>query len=149
MSRSIYNGYKTAKFKFFGGDYRTKANFKSQSRVTYGIVKELRLALPKYRTLRIGNCSKTESSFDQVFTKQNLNSFEVMTQQVIHPMVKLQRNVQSLVDSKIIKPTDSIWKIALLYSNEWQHWKQELLDFGFTMQDPVSDLLAVEAWDEG
>jgi Domain of unknown function (DUF4327) len=71
-----------------------------------------------------------------------------MTQQVIHPMVKLQRNVQSLVESKIIKPTDSIWKIALLYGNEWQYWKQELLDFGFTMQDPISDLLAVEAWDE-
>ncbi len=69
-------------------------------------------------------------------------------QQVIHPMVKLQRNVQSLVESKIIKPTDSIWKIALLYGNEWQYWKQELLDFGFTMQDPIGDLLAVEAWDE-
>ncbi|MFH7028080.1 MAG: DUF4327 family protein [Heteroscytonema crispum UTEX LB 1556] len=71
-----------------------------------------------------------------------------MTQQVIHPMVKLQRNVQSLVESKIIKPTDSIWKIALLYGNEWQYWKQELLDFGFSMQDPISELLAVEAWDE-
>lgn len=69
-------------------------------------------------------------------------------QQVIHPMVKLQRNVSSLVDSSIIKPTDSIWKIALLFGNEWQYWKQELLDFGFSMQDPVSELLAVEAWDE-
>jgi hypothetical protein len=71
-----------------------------------------------------------------------------MTQQVIHPMVKLQRNVQSLVESNIIKPTDSIWKIALLYGNEWQHWKQELQDFGFSMQDPIADLLAVENWDE-
>ncbi|MEB3150127.1 MAG: DUF4327 family protein [Sphaerospermopsis sp.] len=71
-----------------------------------------------------------------------------MTQQVIHPMVKLQRNVQSLVESKIIKPTDSIWKIALLYGNDWHHWKQELLEFGFSMQDPISELLAVEAWDE-
>lgn len=71
-----------------------------------------------------------------------------MTQQVIHSMVKLQRNVQSLVESKIIKPNDSIWKIALLYGNEWQHWKQELLDFGFSMQDPVSELLDVETWDE-
>jgi len=71
-----------------------------------------------------------------------------MTQQVIHPMVKLQRNVQSLLESKIIKPTDSIWKIALLYGNEWSYWKKELLDFGFTMQDPVSDLLDVDAWDE-
>ncbi len=71
-----------------------------------------------------------------------------MAQQVIHPMVKLQHHVRSLVDSNIIKPTDSIWKIALLYANEWPYWKEELLDFGFTMQDPVSDLLAVEGWDE-
>lgn len=71
-----------------------------------------------------------------------------MTQQVIHPMVKLQRNVQSLVDSKIIQPTDSIWKIALLFGDDWQFWKQELLDFGFSMQDPLAELLAVEAWDE-
>jgi len=71
-----------------------------------------------------------------------------MTQKVIHPMVKLQRNVQSLIESNIIKPSDSIWKIALLYGNEWQHWKKELLDFGFSMQDPVSELLAVETWDE-
>lgn len=71
-----------------------------------------------------------------------------MAQQVLHPMVKLQRNVQSLVESKVIKPTDSIWKIALLYGNEWSYWKQELLDFGFSIQDPVSELLAVEAWDE-
>lgn len=71
-----------------------------------------------------------------------------MAQQVIHPMVKLQHHVRSLVDSNIIKPTDSIWKIALLYAKEWSYWKEELLDFGFTMQDPVSDLLAVEGWDE-
>ena len=71
-----------------------------------------------------------------------------MAQQVIHPMVKLQRHVGSLVESKIIKQTDSIWKIALLYGNEWPYWKQELLDFGFTMQDPVSELIAVETWDE-
>lgn len=71
-----------------------------------------------------------------------------MAQQVIHPMVKLQRHVSSLVESNIIKGTDRIWKIALLYGSEWPHWKRELLEFGFTMQDPVSDLLAVEAWDE-
>lgn len=71
-----------------------------------------------------------------------------MTQQVIHPMVKLQRNVQSLVESKIIKPSDSIWKIALLYGDDWQHWKKELLDFGFSMQDPVSELIEVETWDD-
>ncbi len=71
-----------------------------------------------------------------------------MTQQVIHHMVKLQRNVQSLVESNIIKPGDSIWKIAFLYADEWKYWKQELLDFGFSMQDPIGDLLAVETWDE-
>ncbi len=71
-----------------------------------------------------------------------------MTQKVIHPMVKLQHHVRSLVESNILKPTDSIWKIALLYGNEWSYWKQELFDFGFTTQDPVSELLAVEAWDE-
>ncbi|MEP0955644.1 DUF4327 family protein [Leptolyngbya sp. FACHB-1515] len=72
----------------------------------------------------------------------------VMNQQVVHPMVKLQRQVRSLVDSKMIKPTDSIWKIALLYGDDWAYWKSELLEFEFSMQDPVSDLLAVESWEE-
>lgn len=71
-----------------------------------------------------------------------------MIQQVIHPMVKLQHNVQSLVESNIIKSDDKIWKIALLYGDEWQYWKQELLDFGFSTQDPIGDLLAVETWDD-
>ncbi len=71
-----------------------------------------------------------------------------ISQQVIHPMAKLQRQVQSLLDSKVLRPSDSIWKIALLYGDDWAHWKQELLAFDFTMQDPVSDLLAVESWDE-
>ena len=71
-----------------------------------------------------------------------------MTKQVAHPMVKLQRQVQSLVDSKLLKPTDSIWKIALLYGNDWSYWKNELLEFGFSMQDPVKELIAVEQWDE-
>jgi len=52
------------------------------------------------------------------------------------------------VKSNIIKPTDSLWKIALLYGDEWAYWKQQLLEFGFSMQDPVSDLLMVEGWDE-
>lgn len=73
---------------------------------------------------------------------------EFMTQQVIHPMVKMQRQVRSLVDSNLIKPSDRLWKIALLYGDEWSHWKKELLEFGFTTQDPISELLAVEAWDE-
>jgi hypothetical protein len=72
----------------------------------------------------------------------------VMNQQVIHPMVKLQRQVRSLVDSKLIKPSDSIWKIAFLYGDEWPYWKQELQAYEFTMQDPVSDLLEVEAWED-
>lgn len=63
-------------------------------------------------------------------------------------MVKFQRQVHSLVESKIIKSSDKLWKIALLYGDEWGYWKQELLEFGFTMQDSIGDLLAVEAWDE-
>lgn len=72
-----------------------------------------------------------------------------MSQQVVsHPMVKFQRQVRSLVGSKVLKPTDSLWKIALLYGDEWPYWKQELLAYDFTMQDPVSELLAVESWDD-
>lgn len=71
-----------------------------------------------------------------------------MTKQVAHPMVKFQRKVSSLVDSKILKPTDSISKMALLYGDEWSYWKQELAEFGFKMQDPVQDIIVVEAWDE-
>ena len=71
-----------------------------------------------------------------------------MSQQVIHPMDKLQRQVNSLLKSNIIKPTDSIWKIALLFGDEWHYWKKELQEFGFSMQDPISELLAVEAWEE-
>lgn len=73
---------------------------------------------------------------------------DCMTQQVIHPMVKMQRQVRSLVESNLVKSTDSIWKIALLYGDEWPHWKKELLEFGFSTQDPISELLAVEEWDE-
>ncbi len=71
-----------------------------------------------------------------------------MSQQVIHPMVKLQRQVQKLLNSKLLKPTDSIWKIALLYGDDWSFWKQELLAYDFSMQDPVSELLAVESWED-
>jgi hypothetical protein len=71
-----------------------------------------------------------------------------MLQQVAHPMEKLQRQVKSLVDKKLIKPTDSLWKIALLYGDEWVYWKKELISFDFTMQDPVSHLLAVDSWEE-
>lgn len=71
-----------------------------------------------------------------------------MTHLVAHPMVKLQRKVKSLVDSQVLKPSDSIWKIAFLYGDEWSFWKKELEEFDFTMQDPVSDLLSVESWEE-
>ncbi|ACK68501.1 conserved hypothetical protein [Gloeothece citriformis PCC 7424] len=71
-----------------------------------------------------------------------------MTNQVAHPMAKFQRKVASLIESKVIRSTDSIWKLAFLYGDEWSFWKKELLDFGFTMQDPVQEVLLVEAWDE-
>jgi hypothetical protein len=70
------------------------------------------------------------------------------TKQVIHPMVKLQQKVSSLVNAKILQPHDSIGKVALLFGNEWSFLKSELLAFGFSMQDPVSDLLVVENWDD-
>ncbi|GAB4458327.1 MAG: hypothetical protein OHK0037_02010 [Elainellaceae cyanobacterium] len=63
-------------------------------------------------------------------------------------MVKFQRQVRSLVDSDVLKPSDRLWKIALLYGDEWAYWKRELEDFEFSMQDPVGDLLEVESWDE-
>ena len=71
-----------------------------------------------------------------------------MTKQVAHPMMKLQRKVSSLVESKIIKPEDRIGKIALLLGNDWSHWKRELSDFDFSPQDRISELLLVEDWDE-
>ncbi|HEY9648526.1 MAG TPA: DUF4327 family protein [Chroococcidiopsis sp.] len=72
----------------------------------------------------------------------------VIARPVVHPMVKFQRQVRSLVESKVLKPSDNIWKIALLYGDEWPHWKQELAEFEFSMQDPISDLLDVESWEE-
>ena len=71
-----------------------------------------------------------------------------MTKQVAHPMMKLQRKVSSLVESKIIAPSDRIGKIALLLGNDWSYWKNELLDFDFTSQDRIQELLAVEDWEE-
>ena len=71
-----------------------------------------------------------------------------MTKQVAHPMMKLQRKVSSLVESKIVAPSDRIGKIALLLGNDWSYWKNELLDFDFTSQDKIQELLAVEDWDE-
>lgn len=71
-----------------------------------------------------------------------------MTNQLAHPMVKLQRKIASLVESKIIKPEDSIGKIALLLGNDWAYWKRELLEFDFSMKDPVQELLMIENWDE-
>ncbi|HHP7243736.1 MAG: DUF4327 family protein [Elainellaceae cyanobacterium] len=71
-----------------------------------------------------------------------------MIQQVIHPMVKFQRKVRSLVDSKVIRQSDRLWKVALLFGDEWSYWKRELEEFEFSMQDPISALLAVESWEE-
>lgn len=70
------------------------------------------------------------------------------SQQVLHPMEKLQRQVQSLVRRQVVQPTDSIWKIAFLFGEKWSHLRQELEDFEFSMQDPLSDLLAVESWED-
>lgn len=72
----------------------------------------------------------------------------VMSQRIAHPMEKLQRQVRSLVQSKMLKPTDRLWKIAMLYGDEWSYWKNELEDFDFSMQDTISDFLAVETWEE-
>ena len=47
-----------------------------------------------------------------------------MTKQLAHPMVKLQRKIASLVESRIIQPEDSIGKIALLLGNDWAYWKK-------------------------
>ena len=71
-----------------------------------------------------------------------------MSQQVMHPMVKFQRKIESLVTSKVIKPTDQIWKIAFLYGDDWTHWKEELEDFGFSTKDKIDDLLVVESWED-
>lgn len=71
-----------------------------------------------------------------------------MSQKVIHQMEKFQRQVSSLVESNIIKPTDSIWKIALLFGDKWPYWKKQLQDFDFSMQDPIGEILVVEVWEE-
>ena len=68
--------------------------------------------------------------------------------QVIHPMVKLQQRVSSLVNSRIIQPDDNIAKIALLFGSEWSFLKSELLAYGFSLQDPIKDLLVVQKWDD-
>ncbi|MEM6252490.1 MAG: DUF4327 family protein [Cyanobacteria bacterium P01_D01_bin.156] len=67
---------------------------------------------------------------------------------VLHPMAKFQRQVKSLVESDVIKDTDKLWKIAFLFRDNWAHWKHELEEFDFSMQDPISDLLAVENWED-
>jgi len=72
----------------------------------------------------------------------------ICNQSVLHPMVEFQRRVRSLVDSNVLAPTDSLWKVAFLFGEAWPHWKQELQAFDFTMQDPVAALLAVEVWED-
>lgn len=68
--------------------------------------------------------------------------------QVLHPMVKLQQRVSSLVNSRIIQPDDQIAKIALLFGNEWSFLKSELLAYGFSLQDPIKEILVVQTWNE-
>ena len=71
-----------------------------------------------------------------------------MTQQVMHPMVKFQRKIESLVSSNVIKPSDQLWKIAFLYGDDWAYWKGELEDFGFSTKDQINELLLVESWED-
>ena len=71
-----------------------------------------------------------------------------MEKQTLHPMVKLQQKISSLVESDIVKPEDSISKIALLLGNDWKYWKNELMEFDFSVKDPIGDLLLVENWEE-
>jgi hypothetical protein len=72
----------------------------------------------------------------------------VVQPSVAHPMLKFQRQVQNLVDSRVIKPEEPLWKIALLFDDNWAYWKSELQDFDFSMRDPISALLTVESWEE-
>ena len=67
---------------------------------------------------------------------------------VVHPMADFQRKVRSLVETKSIQPSDSLWKIAFIFGDKWAHWKSELESFEFTMQDSIGDLLAVDCWEE-
>lgn len=72
----------------------------------------------------------------------------MISQTVAHPMVKFQRQVKSLVKRQVVQPSDSIWKVAFLFGEEWSHWRKELEDFDFSMHDPIADLIAVESWEE-
>lgn len=65
-----------------------------------------------------------------------------------HPMDKFQRKVRSLVETKAVSPTDKLWKIAFIFGDKWPHWKAELESFDFTTQDTISELLAVDCWEE-
>ncbi|MGF1603142.1 MAG: DUF4327 family protein [Thermosynechococcaceae cyanobacterium] len=73
---------------------------------------------------------------------------DTISRPVVHPMGKLQRQLQSLVDSGKLQSSDALWKVAFLVRDNWPHWKSELLEFEFSMQDPIQAFLDVEAWDE-
>ena len=66
----------------------------------------------------------------------------------IHPMADFQRQVRSLVETKSIQTTDSLWKIAFIFGDKWAHWKSELESFDFRMRDSIDDLLAVDCWED-
>ncbi len=72
----------------------------------------------------------------------------MINQTVAHPMAKFQRQVKSLVKRNVVQPEDSLWKVAFLFGEDWSHWRRELEEFEFSMQDPIADLLAVESWEE-
>ena len=67
---------------------------------------------------------------------------------VAHPMADFQRKVCSLVETKSVQPSDSLWKIAFIFGDKWPHWKSELEAFDFSTRDAIGDLLAVECWEE-
>ena len=56
---------------------------------------------------------------------------DTMTRRVTHPMVRLQRQVQSIVDSRKLQPTDGLWKVGFLFRDTRPQWKEELLDFDY------------------
>jgi len=95
-----------------------------------------------------GLCRSIAKILKIEFMTSNMIINQQVVSPVVHPMSQLQHQVRSLVNSNVLKPTDSLWKIAFLYGDDWAHWKQELQEYDFSMQDPVEMLLDVEVWDD-
>jgi len=70
---------------------------------------------------------RVQSKWEAVIVKYSTNSIGLKTRlaQRYSPNGEVAASRAFTCRIKIIKPTDSIWKIALLYGNEWPHWKQE------------------------